>query len=263
MYLRTATEDVLGWGNPQQRLKQALAKDDFLLYAQPMRALKPEPGDAPCLEILLRLREEEDNMLPPGGFFPFAAALDMLEDIDRWVVRHTIAWCARTEIRLRSPVCCINLSSSALRNPEFASFVRAQINAAGIPGRCLCFEIGEADALEYPQEFRGFIGALRTQGCRFTLENFGSVQVSFTHIRNLPIDYLKIDSGIIHGILRGPGELARARAISTTCRKLGIYSVATHVETPDVLAKLAEIGFDYAQGFIIAQPVPLSGIGLD
>lgn len=260
VYLRSATGDILGWSDPQRRLQKALTEDDFLLYAQPIRALKAESGNVPCLEILLRLQEEEDNLLPPGGFFPVAEALDMLENIDRWVVSHTITWCARTEIRMRSPVCCINLSTSAVRNPDFAGFVRAQINAAGIPGQCLCFEINEVDALEYPNDVRGLIGVLRPKGCQFTIENFGSVRMSFAHIRDLPLNFLKVDSGIIHSILRGPGELARARAISATCRKLGIGSIAAHVETQDVLTKLIEIGFDYAQGFGIAQPVPLSGI---
>ncbi len=262
-YLRAVTEEILGWSNPRHRLQQALTEDDFLLYAQPIRSLKPKSDDAPCLEILLRLQEEEDHLLPPGGFFPVAEALGMFEDIDRWVVRNTVTWCTRTEIRLRSPMCCINLSASALRNPAFAGFVRAQINAAGIPGQCLCFEIGEADAIEFPDEVRRFIGVLLPKGCQFTIENFGSVQMSFAHIRELPIDYLKVDRSIIHSILRSPGELARARAISATCRKLGIVSIAAHVETQDVLTKLIEIGFDYAQGFGIAQPAPLSVFSFD
>ena len=91
VYLRAITENILGWSNPKARLDKALANDDFLLFAQRIIALNPRPQDQACLEIL---REEEDNMLPPGGFFPAAEALSMLEDIDRWVVRHTVAWCA-------------------------------------------------------------------------------------------------------------------------------------------------------------------------
>lgn len=261
-YLRAVTEEILGWSNPRHRLQQALAEDGFLLYAQPIHALKPEPGDAPCLEILLRLQEEEDHLLPPGGFFPVAEALGMLEHIDRWVVRNTVTWCAQTEVRLRSPVCCINLSSNAVRNPEFAGFVRAQINAAGIPGHCLCFEICEQDVIEYPQETRGIISNLQPKGCRFTLDHFGSVRMSFAHLRNLPINYLKVDSSILYSAQHGPGELARARAISATCQKLSIRLVATHVEQRMILAKLVGIGCNYAQGFDIAQPAPLSDLSI-
>ena len=262
-YLRAATEDVLGWSDPKRRLREALAENDFLLYAQHIRALKPELIARPCCEILLRLREEEDNMLPPGGFFPVAEALGMIEDIDRWVVANTVAWCAALADDPTAPVYCVNLSTDAVRNPEFAKHVRTLIQAAAIHGKHLCFEICEADIIAHPQDVRGFIGALRPQGCRFTLDGFGSTQMSFTHLRDLPINYLKIDGSIIRNILRNPGDLARARAITATCKKLDIRSIAGHVETPEILAKLTEIGCDYAQGFGVALPGPLNVLGSD
>lgn len=259
MRLRAVTADVLGWGDPRTRLQKALDEDHFLLYAQRIQALKPDPADRPFCEILVRLQEEEDHMLPPGEFFTVAEELGMLQDIDRWVVAHTIAWCTRIEVRLRSPLCCLNLSADALRNPAFAGYVRALIESEGVPGSCLCFEICETDVLEHPQDVRGFINVLKPRGCSFTLDGFGSVQMSFNHLRDLPVDYLKIDSSIIQNMLHGPGELARARAISTICRKLGIRAIAGHVEKPEIFAKLVEIGFDYAQGFGIGLPAPIEG----
>lgn len=260
VYLRAITENILGWSNPEKRLKKALADDDFLLFSQRILALKPPLEDRACMEILLRLREEEDNMLPPGGFFPVAEALEMLEDIDRWVVQHTMAWCAGATDDAKAPMCCINLSTDALLNPDFSVFVLAQIKKYRIPGFRLCFEITEPDAIAHAEAVRKFIRALKPRGCRFTLDNFGSVKVSFAHIRDLPIDYLKIDGSIIQNIISSAGDLARARAISLTCQRLNIRSIAQSVESTALLVKLQEIGFDYAQGFGIAHPGPISAI---
>lgn len=260
VYLRAITENVLGWSDPKARLIKALANDDFLLFAQRIMALKPRLKDQPFLEILLRLREEEDNMLPPGGFFPVAEALGMLEDIDRWVIRHSIAWCALSMEDANAPMCCINLSTEALSNPDFSVYVRSQLKQQGVSGSRLCFEISEPDAIAEPEATLKFIRALKPQGCRFTLDNFGSVKVSFAHIKDLPIDYLKIDGSIIQNIISSSGDLARARAISLTCQRLGIRAIAQSVESKAVLSKLTEIGFDYAQGFGISRPGPLANV---
>ncbi len=258
VYLRAITENILGWSDPKFRLIKALDQDDFLLFAQRILSLKPGNQDLPFLEILLRLREEEDNMLPPGGFFPVAEALGMLEDIDRWVVRHTVAWCTGSTSEKNTPMCCINLSVDALINADFSVFVRAQLKQHGLPGSRLCFEITESDAIAQPEAVRKFIRALKPQGCRFTLDNFGSVKVSFAHLKDLPIDYLKIDGSIIQNIISSPSDLARARAISLTCQRLNVRAIAQSVESKAALTKLTEIGFDYAQGFGIAHPGPLA-----
>jgi Amt family ammonium transporter len=260
VYLRAITENVLGWSDPKARLIKALANDDFLLFSQRIMALKPRLQDQPFLEILLRLREEEDNMLPPGGFFPVAEALGMLEDIDRWVVRNAIAWCATSMEDANAPMCCINLSTEALLNADFSAYVRSQLKQQGVSGSRLCFEITEPDALAQPEAALKFIRALKPQGCRFTLDNFGSVKVSFAHIKDLPIDYLKIDGSIIQNIITNPSDFARARAISLTCQRLGLRVIAQSVESKAVLSKLTEIGFDYAQGFGIAPPGRLSNV---
>jgi len=254
VYLRAVTEDILGWDDPKARLEKALADDNFLLYAQRIRSLKAGPDSHNACEILLRLREEEDNMLPPGGFFPVAEALGMLEDIDRWVVAHTVAWCAA---HADGPMCCINLSTDSICNPEFAGFVRKQINHAKLPGNRLCFEINETDALAQPAGVRSFIKVLKALDCRFALDHFGSVKISFAHLANLPVDYLKIDGSIVQNIIKSPSDFARARAISLTCQRLNIRTIAQNVERKDILVKLREIGFDSGQGFGISRPCPI------
>lgn len=257
VYLRAITEDILGWSDPATRLKTALAQDHFLLYAQRIHSLQAgTPGQFNC-EVLLRLREEEDNMLPPGGFFPVAEALGMLEDIDRWVVDRTIAW-RRT--RTNAPVCFINLSIDSICNPAFAVYVRKRIEASKMSGKHLCFEITEPDLLAQPDEVHRFITTLKPLHCLFALDNFGSVKISFNHIKGLPIDFLKVDGSIIQNILKSPGDLARARAISLTCQRLGIRTIAQNVEHREVLAKLRAIDFGFVQGFGISRPRPIDAL---
>jgi len=260
LYLRTITEDVLGWDNPEARLRKALSHDHFLLYAQRIAGIKPRLADEVALELLLRLKEEEDNLLPPGGFFPVAEALGMLGEIDNWVVRKTIAWCAAGGDDNLSPMCCINLSADSLLDPEFAERVRAQLREYDLPGHRLCFELEELDVLAHTDAALRLITALRTRGCKFALDNFGSVKVSFDHVRTLPVDYLKVDGGMIQNILKNPGDLARVKAISLTCQRLGMRVVASSVESADILNKLREISFDFAQGFGIGRPLPLESL---
>ncbi|MGE0557430.1 MAG: EAL domain-containing protein [Burkholderiales bacterium] len=257
VYLRAITEDILGWSDPAERLKTALADDHFLLYAQRIHSLQAgAPGPYYC-EVLLRLREEEDNMLPPGGFFPVAEALGMLEDIDRWVVAHTLAWRAT---RPNPPVCFINLSIDSIRNPDFSVYVRRHIEASKMPGSNLCFEITEPDLLAQPDAVQHFIANLKPLRCLFALDNFGSVKISFNHIKDLPIDYLKVDGSIIQNILKSPGDFARAQAISLTCQRLGIRTIAQNVEHREVLARLRNIGFGFVQGFGISRPRPINAL---
>jgi len=260
LYLRTITEDVLGWTNPEARLRKALKEDQFLLYAQRIAGIKPRLADETALEVLLRLKEEEDNLLPPGGFFPVAEALGMLGEIDHWVIRKAISWCSVDRDDVRAPMCCINLSADSLIDKEFPERVRALLREHDLPGHRLCFELEELDVLAHTAAVQQLIASLRPRGCKFALDNFGSVKVSFEHVRALPVDYLKVDGGMIQNILKNPGDLARVKAISLTCQRLGMRVIASSVETQDILSKLREISFDFAQGFGIARPALLDSL---
>jgi EAL domain-containing protein (putative c-di-GMP-specific phosphodiesterase class I) len=258
VYLRSFTEEVMGWSDPRQKLTLALRDNHFLLFGQ--RVLPLKVGLRECCEILLRLREEEDNLLPPGGFIPAAENYEMMEDIDRWVVRNLLAWLGR---KLKSspgwqpPIFCINLSLSSLSNPEFARFARREIEGSPVPSDSLCFELGDIDAIAQPDKVRAFVNALKPAGCRFTLDAFGSVRVSFAHVKGLAIDFLKIDGALIQHMLRNRMELAKVKAINAACQRFGIRTIGQFVETDETLAKLREIGVDYAQGFGIARPGPI------
>lgn len=261
LYLRLMTEQMTGWDDPRAMLERALKENLFLLLAQRILPLKTGTPDPLCYEVLLRLKQEEDHLLPPGGFFDVAESLGMMAKIDRWVVRAVLGWCAARGKKDPSkplPMMCINLSAAALKSSSFLAAVQDEIKQAGISPRVLCFEISERDALEHPVAARTFISALKPLGCRFTLDGFGSAKVSFAHLNELPVDFIKIDGVIIESMLQGALGPATVKAINMVCKEVGIRTIAEFVENKETLTKLREIGVDYVQGFGIARPEPIA-----
>ncbi len=261
LYLRLMTEQLTGWDNPRAMLERALREDQFLLLAQKILSLKSGSPEPVCYEVLLRLKQEEDNLLPPGGFLDTAESLGMMEKIDYWVVKTLLAWSAarlKKNPASQLPMMCVNISAAALISPTFANAVREELRRSGVPPRSLCFEINEPDLTEHHELTQAFISALKPLGCRFTVDSFGSIKVSFTHLKDLAIDFVKIDGIIIQNILNDPLGLATAKAINIVCQEIGIRTIAEFVETKETLVKLREIGVDYVQGFGIARPEPIS-----
>lgn len=261
-YLRSITDELMTNVDARSRLLQALQQNEFLLFAQKILPLKPGVPEPECYEVLVRLKEEEDNLLPPGGFIPIAERYGMLEEIDRWVVRSLIAWCLDQHRRVpgwRVPLFCVNLSEASVVGLEFAQFVRHELTQREeFPARALCFEISETDVITSNDHVRRLIAALKPAGCRFSIDGFGGAKVSFSYLEAMAVDFLKIEGSIIQNILRDPSDLAKARAINTVCQKVGMRTVAEFVETREILDKLREIGVDYVQGFGIARPAPIS-----
>jgi EAL domain-containing protein (putative c-di-GMP-specific phosphodiesterase class I) len=263
IYLRSITDQLMGWDDPHGKLEYALKENQFLLYAQTIRPLKNDAADARCCEVLLRLREEEDNLLPPGGFIPVAEQYGMMEQLDRWVVRNLITWCAqrkRRDAKWSLPLFCVNLSEAAICSGDFVRFINYELRQQDFTARALCFEIGEPEIIAHHSDVQRFINALKPLGCRFSVDAFGSVKASFTHLKGLAVDFIKIDGVIIQNILRDPATLLKTRAIQTVCAKVGLRTIAEFVETDEILAKLRELGVDYAQGFGISHPEPLDRI---
>jgi EAL domain-containing protein (putative c-di-GMP-specific phosphodiesterase class I) len=262
LYLRLMTEQLTGWDNPRVMLERALRENQFLLLGQKIIPLKSGVPDPACYEVLLRLKQEEDSMLPPGSFLDLAESLGMMPKIDRWVLRSVLVWCAaRLKARAAAPLpmMCVNISGRALMSNSFLGAAREEFNAAGVPARAVCFEINERDVIEHRDRAAGFIAALKPLGCRFTLDAFGSTKVSFSHLEGLAFDFLKIDGVIIEGIHTQLGS-ATVKAINIVCQEVGMRTIAEFVETKETLAKLREIGVDYVQGFGVSRPEPITRI---
>ncbi len=261
LYLSSITEEMMGdVDDPRRKLKVAMDQDEFLLFVQRIQPVA-ESGLEACYEILLRLKEEEDNLLPPGGFIPIAERYGMLSQLDLWVVRRLIRWCGEQQhlsSSWRAPLFCVNLTEDSVLDPEYAQAVRDELERADFPGGVLCFEIGESEALHRHAEVENLINVLKPAGCRFTIDAFGSNRVSFSYLRGLAVDFLKIDGNIIHNIVRDPGELAKARAINRVCHTINIKTIAESVESEETMALVRDIGIDYVQGFGIAAPAPIA-----
>jgi len=260
MYLHSISDQLMAGDDPRSKLVRALERNEFLLFAQKVLPLKPLPFDHGSYEILLRLREEEDNLLPPGGFIPMAERYGLTEDIDRWVVHNVIAWAMehrRTHPEWDIPMFSINLSEAAIINPQFARFVRQELQHSGFPPSQLCFEIGELEIISNHDNVMNFIAALKPAGCRFTVDDFGSVKLSFSNLSGLRLDFVKIDGVIIQNMFKTPADLSKLKAIVSVCEKMGMHTVAEFVEDDKTLEKLREMGVEYAQGFGIDRPGPI------
>ena len=261
LFLQTMTEELLGWANPKVRLRDAIEQDHFLLLGQ---KIEPHSSMAltPCVEVLLRLQEEEDNLLPPGGFIPVAESCGMMQEIDRWVVRRTLQLAAAHEAAdpTRALRYCINLSSAALDDAGFPAFVHRALEQAALNVNSVCFEIHELDTVQRHGRVQRFMQTVKPVGASFTIDAFGSSKVSFSHLKGLYINQVKIDGTIIHAIERDPAVYVKVKAIHSVCHKIGVRTIAEFVETQSLLERLRDIGVDYVQGFGIARPVRLEAL---
>ena len=262
LYLRSLTEELTGWSDPRSRIREAIDQDRFELHAQDIVALRPGLRPARMLELLIRLRDEEENRLLPGAFLPAAIHFGLMTDIDRWVVKKILAACAAVDIAARAelPLLCINLARSSLEDRLFPEFVARALEQRRVPGQLLCFEIADTDVIAALADASRFAGDMKRLGCKLSLDGFGSAGVGFDHVKRLPLDFLKIDGRIVLAIARDPVAAAKVRAIQHVCRLTGVRTIAEMVESDEVLQMLRSLETDYAQGFGIARPHPLEAL---
>ncbi|HOP15397.1 MAG: EAL domain-containing protein [Gammaproteobacteria bacterium] len=244
------------------RITEALRDDRFVLYGQIIRPLKSKLDDGRlALEVLLRMKDDEGlGLIPPGQFLPAAERYGIVPDIDRWVVRHSLQWLASLGKTAEDMRISINICGPAASDPHFHRYVRDWISETGVPPRSLCFEITESVAIRSLANAAALIDALGDLGCQFALDDFGSGLSSFNQLRHLKVDYLKIDGSFIHNIDRDPINRAMVESINTIGKKLGKRTVAEFVENDRIRKILQEIDVDYAQGFGLHKPEPLSNI---
>jgi diguanylate cyclase (GGDEF)-like protein/PAS domain S-box-containing protein len=236
------------------RVNKALEEERFLLYCQPIVPVSENP-DMTHFEILLRMRDEENRLVSPAAFIPAAERYNLITGLDRWVVQRALNWLAAhpgQDIR-----CAINLSGQSVAEESFLDFLIDQVRGTGIPPGNICFEITETAAISNLDHAVRFIGELRSLGCRFALDDFGSGMSSFSYLKNLPVDYLKIDGAFVREMEHNPMDCAMVEAINHVSHVMGIETIAEFVENDAILDKLKTIGVDYAQGYGIAKPVPL------
>ena len=256
LYLESLTASLSGWNDPESRLTKAFEEDEFILYGQPMVALDPKAGLPTRIEVLIRLREEELNLTPPGAFIPFLEYYDMMTLLDRWVIGHALDWWC-SDANVQKAILSVNLSATTLVDAGFPEYVGRLLLDRHAPGQALCFELAHGDLTDDPDQYSKAARQIKALGCGFAVTDLGSNSVSFQKLRAIPADLVKIDGTIIREIHRDKLALAKTRSLHEVCRKLGIRSVAEFVELSETRRLLQEIGVDYAQGYGVVMPAPL------
>jgi len=238
------------------RIHQALDEQRFCLYAQP---IVPLDGCADQhYELLIRMKGEGGKIIAPGEFLPAAERYDLIEHIDRWVVDSALRLLSDHPAFVeQTHFVSINLSGPSLNNEEFLDSIISQLKASGIDGNKICFEITETAAIANLNTAMKFISTLKELGCRFALDDFGSGLSSFAYLKNLPVDFLKIDGMFVKGIVDDPIDRAMVKSINDIGQVMGMETIAEFVENNEIESMLKAMGVNYAQGYGIGKPQPL------
>ena len=248
-------------------ITSALDQNTFSLHYQPIVPIRSTnqlvAGFSTHFEVLLRLQDRHGDYFPPGAFIPAAERYSLMGRIDTWVVQNTFSWLAAHPALLeRIEICSINLSASSLNDKAFLKSLSAQLDESEIPGHKICFEITETAAVSNLKQAVHFIKTLKQYGCKFALDDFGSGMSSFAYLKNLPVDFLKIDGYFVRDIIVDSIDAAMVEAVNKVGHVMGIKTIAEFVENDEILKKLQSIGIDYAQGYGIAKPLPIAELAV-
>lgn len=263
MYMQSLSEHIAGPDDAIQRILSAIEHNEFRLYGQRIASLSAKTAGAGHYEVLIRLLEEEEGMMPPGAFFPLVEKYGLMPHLDRWVVQHVIEWIAvhpALKPSLDHSAFFINIAVASLGDSEFTQFVQDQLRLNKVAAQTLCFEITETELSLLHDDVNLFARKISDCGCKIALSNFGRDGVLFKPLHEIHADFLKIDGSIILDILRDPADLAQVASIARVAKTIDVKTVAELVESDACIAKLREIGVDYAQGFGISKPSPIDDL---
>jgi EAL domain-containing protein (putative c-di-GMP-specific phosphodiesterase class I) len=248
-FLEEMNHALAGWSDPAAHLRAALQNDDLQLFCQPILTLRS--GQFGIAEVLVRMREEEKALLPPGEFLPVFEHFRMMPDLDRWVSRHVID---RLRKGSRIGRFSINVSGQTFADLDFPGFVADELKSAGVPSAALLFEIDESDVLQQPSAAESFASAMKAVGCALLIDSFARRSVSFAPLKTLQVDFVKVDGSIVRNVLKSPAALTKLNAVLRVGEVIGVEVIAECVEEQDILLRLKALGVGYAQGFGICQP---------
>lgn len=250
-----------------ERIKAALEGGHFCLYAQSIVALSPAADDIAGgglhIEVQIRMRLPDGNIISPVLFIPAAERYGLMPMVDRWVVKQTLRTLVHLQKTGQSPAiscCAINLSGTSLGDERLLDFLQEQIAFYGVDPGTLCFEITETAAITHLPNAIRLVKALKALGCRFSMDDFGAGVSSFGSLKNLPVDFLKIDGAIVADMLNEPAHRAMVDAINHLGHALGMKTIAEFASTPEIVDTLRSMDIDYAQGYAVGRPQPFSDL---
>jgi diguanylate cyclase (GGDEF)-like protein len=236
------------------RIQGALRENRFVIYAQLIEPFQEEE-QYPHYEILLRMRDEEGKIVPPNDFLPAAEHYSLMPDIDRWVIENTFDLIAENPCHVS-----INLSGQSLCNEGFLDFVVAQLQRGSVQPGQISFEVTETATIANINEAKLLISALKTLGSTFSLDDFGTGLSSFSYLKNMDVDYLKIDGSFIREIESDAVSEVMVKAIHEVGKAIGLKTIAEFVENDVIKNQLVSMGIDYGQGYGLGKPEPLTDI---
>ena len=243
------------------QIQSALRDDRFMLYAQLIKPLMSKTAK-PHYEILLRLQDDDGSVIPPGKFLPAAENFYLMSSIDYWVIGKAFSEMAE-QIGKSGQACeiSINLSGQSLNDPVgFAAYIGNKLEEYQLDAHNICFEITESAAIANIDDARFFIDQVGAYGCRFSLDDFGTGLSSFAYLKNLKVDYLKIDGSFVTDIVTDPVSSSMVAAINQVGHAMQLQTVAEFVENDAIEQKLIEIGVDFGQGYGLGKPLPFAEI---
>jgi diguanylate cyclase (GGDEF)-like protein len=250
------------------RINKALEENLLRLYWQEIRAVADSGRFACHIELLMRMIDEQGNVILPMAFIPAAERYALMPRLDRWMIENTIKTCSRSFDEHffagsnKECMFAINLSGVSLKNQEFRNWLHKTLQERPGLGEMLCFEITETAAIGDLVTINEFIGELKRFGCRFALDDFGSGLSSFGYLKNLQVDYLKIDGAFVQDMAKDALDYSMVEAIHRIGHKVGLKTVAEYVESKEVLDCLRDIGIEYAQGNYLHKPEPIATLAI-
>ena len=243
------------------RITKALEEQRMVLHYQPI-VLGTHPADLIShYEILIRMIDESGNLIPPGAFLPAAERYNLIATIDRWVISEYFRWLAEHPAQLNAlELGSINLSGHSLGDETCLHHIESQLKEFAIPPEKICFEITETEAISNLAKAQSFIRKLKNHGCNFALDDFGSGFSSYAYLKNLPVDFLKIDGMFVKDLHSDPANYAMVESINHIGHVMGRKTIAEFVENQEILHTLNTLGIDYMQGYGIAKPSVLTNL---
>ncbi len=241
-------------------ISQALKEDRFILYKQEIQSADMVQDAEKHFEVLIRMRGDDGKIIPPGAFLPAAERYNLMPSVDRWVIRTLFTHYARHRCDYSehgNHLFSINLSGSTISDESMIDYICEQADAFRIPPEAICFEITETVAVANLTKANIFIAVLKEKGFRFSLDDFGCGVSTFSYLKNLPVDYLKIDGGFVKDMVQDKIDHAMVSAINDIGHVMNIKTIAEFVENDDTLVALKKLNVDYVQGFFLHKPSPL------
>ncbi|HEU0187598.1 MAG TPA: EAL domain-containing protein [Gallionellaceae bacterium] len=246
------------------RINRALEEERMLLYCQPIIRPGAEGDLCSHYEILVRMQDEKGNIITPDNFLPSAERYNLIGRIDRWVISAYFRWLAENPQHLaRLELGSVNLSGRSLGDDSCLVHIENMLHEYAIPPHKICFEITETEAIGNLAKAVHFIRRLNDMGCTFALDDFGSGLSSYAYLKNLPVDFLKIDGQFVRDMALDAGHYALVESINHVAHAMGRKTIAEFVENADAAAMLGRLGVDFLQGYGVAKPRPVGDMLLD